>query len=84
MSVVSIGAYEAKTKLPDLLRKVQAGQEFVISVRGRAVAMLTPAMTGESRRQEAAAKMGEFMRAQQSRQAGEGLNLRELLEDGRA
>ena len=84
MSVISIGAYEAKTKLPDLLRKVQAGQEVVISVRGRAVAMLTPAMTDESRRQQAAASMAEFMRAQQARGAGEGLNLRELLEDGRA
>jgi prevent-host-death family protein len=40
---IEIGAYEAKTKLPELLRKVQVGQRFTITNRGKAVADLVPA-----------------------------------------
>ncbi len=38
-----VGAYEAKTKLPELLREVEKGHRITITVRGRAVAELTPA-----------------------------------------
>lgn len=38
-----VGAYEAKTRLPELLREVQAGCSYVITVRGKAVAELVPA-----------------------------------------
>lgn len=37
-----IGAYEAKTTLPELLRKVQQGQRFTITNRGLPVAELIP------------------------------------------
>jgi prevent-host-death family protein len=37
-----IGAFEAKTKLSELLRKVEQGERFTITVRGRAVANLAP------------------------------------------
>jgi prevent-host-death family protein len=37
---IDIGAYEAKTKLPELLREVQAGKRFTITNRGKAVAEL--------------------------------------------
>ena len=33
-----IGAFEAKTKLSEILRRVEAGERFTITVRGRAVA----------------------------------------------
>ena len=33
-----IGAYEAKTKLPELLRQVKAGKRFTITNRGEAIA----------------------------------------------
>ena len=39
---VEIGAYEAKTKLPELLRQVQAGKRFTITHRGKAIADLVP------------------------------------------
>jgi len=39
---IEIGAYEAKTKLPHLLRQVQAGKRFTITIRGNAVADLVP------------------------------------------
>ncbi len=61
-----IGAYEAKTHLPDLLRKVQAGQHFTITRRGRPVAELTPIRTANSRgRLHAAGCMKAFMKQAQ-------------------
>ncbi len=42
---IEIGAYEAKTKLPELLREVQAGKRFTITNRGKAVAELGPPST---------------------------------------
>ena len=38
----AIGAYEAKTRLPELLRAVAGGESFVITHRDRAVAQLVP------------------------------------------
>jgi prevent-host-death family protein len=37
-----IGAYDAKTKLPELLRQVQDGQRFTITHRGKPIADLVP------------------------------------------
>lgn len=37
-----VGAYEAKTTLPELLRRVQLGQRFTITKRGQPVAQLIP------------------------------------------
>ena len=37
-----IGAYEAKTKLPEILRRVEAGERFTITKRGVPVAELRP------------------------------------------
>lgn len=38
----SIGSFEAKTHWSEILRKVEAGKEFVITRRGKAVARLIP------------------------------------------
>lgn len=37
-----IGAFEAKTRLSELLRETQRGKSFVIRRRGKAVARLVP------------------------------------------
>ena len=37
-----IGSYEAKTHLPEILRRVEAGEHFTITIHGRAVADLIP------------------------------------------
>lgn len=44
-----IGAYEAKTKLSNLLRQVSAGHEFLITNHGRGVARLTPVAGSKKR-----------------------------------
>ncbi len=40
---IEIGSYEAKTKLPELLRSIQAGNRYTITLRGEPVADLVPA-----------------------------------------
>lgn len=40
-----IGSYDAKTKLPEILRRVEAGETFTITNRGKAVADLVPSKT---------------------------------------
>ncbi len=37
-----IGSYDAKTKLPELLRRVESGETFTITNHGRAIADLIP------------------------------------------
>jgi prevent-host-death family protein len=41
-TATTIGAFEAKTHLSELLKKVQAGQHFMITVRGTVIAELKP------------------------------------------
>ncbi len=40
-----IGAYEAKTNLSEILRRVEAGESFTITNRGKPVADLAPSRT---------------------------------------
>jgi len=39
---IEIGSFEAKTKLPELLRGVQEGAHYTITLRGKPVAELVP------------------------------------------
>lgn len=75
-----IGAYEAKTKLPELLRRVAAGERFTITNRGQPVAELRP-VSGESRagvRQAVA-----LMRTLPKIRGVSGRIVREMIEEGR-
>lgn len=75
-----IGSYEAKTRLPELLRQVKEGKSFTITNRGEAVADLVPS-AGVKRKDRAAAvkKMKAFMMENPVR----GVNIKELIEEGR-
>jgi prevent-host-death family protein len=76
-----IGSYEAKTRLPELLRAVRKGKTFTITNRGEEVAMLVPAQAAKSADAEAAAEaMKAFMRAHPVR----GIDIKALREEGRA
>lgn len=37
-----IGSYDAKTKLPEILRRVEAGESFTITNRGKPIADVVP------------------------------------------
>jgi prevent-host-death family protein len=77
-----IGSYEAKTKLPELLRQVKAGKSFTITNRGVGVADLVPTTDEEANDRVAAVeRMREFMRS--NRIELNGVSIRELIEYGR-
>jgi prevent-host-death family protein len=44
--VKTIGAFDAKTHLSDLLQKVARGESFLITKRGKPVAALSPVNAG--------------------------------------
>lgn len=76
-----IGSYEAKTKLSELLRQVKAGKSFTITSRGEAVADLVPSAGAKTKDKAAAVKkMKAFMLEKPVR----GVNIKELIEEGRA
>lgn len=78
-----IGAYEAKTRLPELLRQVGAGKHFTITNRGKAIADLVPSSAGSAPDPEAAIERFQaFLRANPpSRQ--QRASLKALIEEGR-
>lgn len=79
---IEVGSYEAKTKLPELLRGVQAGNRYTITLRGEAVADLVPAEGNvHSLAVAAVDEMLEFMHARKS--VG-GIDLKALINEGRA
>jgi len=78
---IAIGSYEAKTKLPELLRQVKTGKSFTITNRGEAVADLVPSLGGRAKDKVAAAeKLKAFMRTDPVR----GVDIKGLIEEGRA
>ena len=77
-----IGAYEAKTKLPELLRQVRAGKQFTITNRGEAIADLVPCESAKPKDKAAAVeKFKTFMRKNPIRGV---VNIKELIAEGRA
>ena len=78
---IEIGSYEAKTKLPELLRQVKTGKSFTITNRGEAVADLIPSEGAKVKDKVAAVeKLKAFMLAEPVR----GVNIKKLIEEGRA
>lgn len=84
MSSQVLGSYEAKTHLPQVLRKVQAGQSFDIAIRGVTVARLVPVTTPQHQRADAVSKMKAFVEAQSQSGAGADTDLAEWIQEGRA
>lgn len=76
-----IGAYEAKTKLPELLRLVQAGKRFTITNRGKPVAELGPPSTHQ--KQDAKAAIEAFQAFRKANPVHQKVNIKELIEEGR-
>lgn len=76
-----IGAYEARTHLAQLLRRVAAGGRFTITQRGRAVAELVPVDT--ARREKAARAAGRMQEFIHKHPPVENVDLRALIDEGR-
>lgn len=77
----TVGAYEAKTHLSELLEKVEAGEEIIITKHGAPVAKLVPVKKEASAEQRAAAirriqKLGTGLSLA-------GLKIKDLIAEGR-
>ena len=74
-----VGAYEAKTHLPRLLKRVEAGEIVTITRNGRAIARLTPVADAQS----AAVRILDLRKAVAGPARDEKLSMRALIEEGR-
>ena len=79
---IEVGAYEAKTRLPELLRGVRAGKQYTITNRGVAVADLVPAK--DAGRHEAAVAVAQMKTFMTESPPVRGVDIRSLIEEGRA
>src|SRR5271165_234976 len=77
----SVGAYEAKTHLPQLLDRVARGEEIQITRNGRPVARLVPEPGQQDTDVHSViAQIREFRKC---RRLGDDITIRELVEEGR-
>src|SRR3954449_2613358 len=79
-----VGAYEAKTHLPQLLDRVEGGETITITRHGKPVAKLVPA-SGETAKPDVKKAVEEMKRFRQEHgpTLGPGLTIRDLIEEGR-
>ena len=75
-----IGAFDARGHLPQLLRRVQEGERFVITKHNRPVAELIPFRQRDTVRIRAAI---DRLAAFQKTNSLHALSVRQLIEDGR-
>jgi prevent-host-death family protein len=76
-----IGACEAKTKLPELLRQVQAGKRVTITNRGKAIADLIPTELQVSK--DPAAAVDKFLAFKRLNPVHAKIDIKALIEEGR-
>ena len=77
----TVGAYEAKTHLSELLEKVEAGQEVTITKHGNPVAKLVP-IRREASVEERLAAIQRIQKLASGLSLG-GLKVKDLISEGR-
>jgi prevent-host-death family protein len=77
-----VGAFEAKSKLGQLLDWVEAGEEVVITRRGKPVAKVVPPDTATFDR-ERARRVARDMREMRKGVTLGGLKIKDLIDEGR-
>ena len=77
-----IGAFEAKTKLGQLLDWVEAGEEVIVTRRGKAVARLVPSTAAIIDRERTQAAVQRIREMRKGVTLGD-LWIKELIDEGR-
>ncbi|MGR3303107.1 MAG: type II toxin-antitoxin system Phd/YefM family antitoxin [Candidatus Scalindua sp.] len=78
--MTTVGAYEAKTHLPKLLKRVAKGEKIIITKHGIPVAVLQqPELTKKILPQDVITNLREFRK----NHSLNGLSLKEMIEEGR-
>lgn len=78
---IEIGAYEAKTKLPELLRQVQTGKRFTITNHGKAIADLIPSESQVTK--DPAAAIDRFLAFKKLSPVSAKVDIKAMIEEGR-
>lgn len=78
--IKTVGVYEAKTHLPQLLERVAKGERITITKHGVPVATLQPA--GSIKKMTARETIDQLKRFRNDHRLG-GLSIREMIEEGR-
>ena len=82
MEYQQIGAYEAKTHFSQVLDNVEKGADYIITKRGKPVALITPVESNKKLTYQEAVEaligMQKFYRGKPG-----DFNIREAIEDGR-
>jgi prevent-host-death family protein len=80
----SIGSYEARTHLSQLLERVAKGERITITKRGVPMAVLVPpeSVTPQTTAKEAVQAMKRFQK-ENAPTLGPGITIREMIEEGR-
>jgi prevent-host-death family protein len=76
-----IGAFDAKNRLSELLRRAEAGEEIAITNRGKIVARLVPPLPDFDRGE--ALRAVERIRKRRNGVTLRGLKIKDLIEEGR-
>ncbi|NQW73284.1 MAG: type II toxin-antitoxin system Phd/YefM family antitoxin [Actinobacteria bacterium] len=76
---ITVGVFDAKTRLSELLDKVSAGDEVIITKRGRAIARLVPMDDGGRSVEAALAALLEV----RGRSLPGPESIRDLIDEGR-
>lgn len=79
--MLTVGSFEAKTKLSELIKKASTGEEVIITKHGVPVARLSPYREGPKKKDIAAAV--EELKREREKNSLDGTNLKDLIEEGR-
>ncbi len=80
--MTTVGTYEAKTNLPQLLERVARGEKILITRRGIPIAVMSPAQEQQADKVKLAMEAMLAYRALRKRTLGK-ISVRELIEAGR-
>ncbi len=79
--MTTIGSFEAKTHLPQLLELVSRGERILITRHGKPAAMLVPAHSEEEKNVKKV--IAEIKALRKGNLLGKDLSIRDLIEEGR-
>lgn len=79
--MTSVGSYEAKTHLPQLLERVARGEKILITRHGQAIAMLVPAAAEE--KPDVSDVIRNMRELRKGVTLGPDLTVRQLIDEGR-
>ena len=79
--MTTVGSYDAKTHLPELLRRAEAGERITITRHGKPVARLVPYRDDDAVSAEQAVRALREFRV--GRRLGDDLTVRALIDEGR-